>query len=163
MLAYDDPACLRPEYFLHRGSNFFVFPQLPADAIYCIPQLSGGNFSYTRLPRVSRCVVSSPPIGGAFAVPSEVSPPSAQQLRPKHQAQSLLFGRAPTAVDHVPPPPGRGRSHARGTPKVRNDPPVSASFVGSEFVRPKGFLTHSSWGPPFNSEHSWPPGRKSCF
>ena len=94
------------------------------DSCYVAPQLSGGNFSYARLPHLSHGVFSSGPIGGTFAQPS--NPPDAliEQLRSQHQAQSLLYGAAPSAVAHVPPPPGRGRSHFRGISRVRSAPEV---------------------------------------
>ena len=97
------------------------------DSIFVIPQMSGVSFAYTRLPHVSHGVFCAGPIGGTFAVPPNPSDAIIVQLTAQHLAQSRLYGAAPTAAAHVPPPPRRGRSHTRGVSRVRAasvDPPA---------------------------------------
>ena len=112
---------------------------LNMDAVFRIPQLSGVNFGYKRLPHVSHGVFSAGPIGGSFALPSELSDELVVQLRSQHLAQNLLHGHAPSAVAHIPPPPAaRGRSNARGTSRVRA-PPTAAS-ASAPATAPVGIL-----------------------
>ena len=95
---------------------------LDMDHLFLTPQLSAANFSYTRLPHVSHAIICPGPIGGTYAVPSDPSPEIARHLARQHLAQSRLFGSAVTAVAHIPPPPGRARSAARGVSRVRAAP-----------------------------------------
>ena len=82
-------------------------------------------------------MLCSGPIGGAYALPSEISATLATQLKAQHSAQSLLYGGAPSAVAYFPPPPTRGRSAVRNpsrqrAPPVAPDagPPVPVRFLG---------------------------------
>lgn len=102
------------------------------DNVFVIPQLSADNFAYTRLPHVSHGVFCAGPIGGTFAMPQSPSDQLVSQLRAQHLAQSTLYGRAPSAVAHIPPPPGRARSQARAVSRARAapvDPPAQRQFV----------------------------------
>ena len=108
----------------NRGHTFLSLFLVNMDNVFCLPQLSAVNFTYTRLPHVSHGVFCSGPIGGTYAVPSQLSDELIVQLRGQHLAQSLLYGSAPRAVAHVPPPPGRGRSLARSASRVRDQPPA---------------------------------------
>ena len=99
------------------------------DNIFAIPQLSGVHFTYTRLPHVSHAVFCSGPISGTYALPQHIPGHLVAHLTRQALAQSRLLGAAPTAVAHAPPPPGRGRSTARGVSRVRAapvNPPVPA-------------------------------------
>ena len=107
----------------NRGVNFpHPYSPMNMDSVYCLPQLSATNFEYTRLPHVSHGVFCSGPTAGTYALPPQPSDSVADQLRRQHLAQSLLYGGAPSAVVHVPPPPGRGRSMARSASRVRVAP-----------------------------------------
>lgn len=114
------------------------------DAVFCIPQLGGINFGYTRMPHVGHGVFSAGPIGGSYALPSEPSADLATHLRSQHLAQNLLYGRAPSAVTFVPPPPdARGRSIVRGASRSRAPPeveevaaPAGALICSARFARP---------------------------
>ena len=135
-----------------------TWPKIISEAVFAAPQLIGQNFTYTRLPHVSHAIFSSPPIGGAYAVPAEVPHVLAHQLRAQHMAQSALYGGPPTAVAHIPPPPGRGRSAARAASNVRNAPPshpVPRPFVGNPMF---GRFPPISIPPP-PEHHSHPEGR----
>ena len=78
-------------------------------------------------------------------------------LRAQHLAQSMLYGSAPSAVAHTPPPPGRARSQARAVSRVRAAP-VDPLLVGK--------LTFASLSPdsfpntlcPFGTHHTNPNG-----
>ena len=99
------------------------------DNVFAIPQLSGTNFSHTRMPHVSHAVLCAGPIGGTYALPKNPSAAVATHLRRQLLAQSLMLGAAPTAVARVPPPPARGRSATRGVSRARVppvDPPAAA-------------------------------------
>ena len=112
-------------------STFPVQMDINMDAIFVLPQLSGVNFFYTRLPQVSHCVLSAGPIGGTYALPAELTGTLVTQLRQQHLAQSLMYGSAPSAVAHVPPPPGRGRAaRADSSNRVRSQPPPVQPFTG---------------------------------
>ena len=131
-----------------------LFLGVNMDSVFVVPQLSATNFSYTRLPHVSHGVFCSGPIGGTFAVPSHPSDGVIAHLRSQHLAQALLYGGAPGAVAHIPPPPGRGRSAARGVSRVRAapvNPPAPArldAFVsGPPPVFPRHFLSDTSLSP----------------
>ena len=101
------------------------------DSIFCIPQLSGSGFNYTRLPHVSHCVLSSGPIGGTFALPQPIPDYLVTQLTAQLQAQFRLYGSGTSAVAHVPPPPGRNRSVIRTSSRARSiPPPEPAPFTG---------------------------------
>ena len=113
---------------------------LNMDAVFATPQLSGENFGYTRLPHVSHGVFCSGPIGGSYALPSNPSDALIAQLTSQHLAQAILYGRAPTAVAHIPPPPGRGRSQARGASRVRAFPPAADVAAGTAAVPARGFV-----------------------
>ena len=104
---------------------------LNMDSVFALPQLSATNFSYTRLPHVSHGVFCAGPIGGTFAVPQNPSDQLIAHLRGQHLAQSMLYGSAPSAVAHTPPPPGRARSQARAVSRARAapvDPPARRQF-----------------------------------
>ena len=92
------------------------------DSVFVPPQLSGSGFAYTRLPRVPHGVFSAWPIGGTYAAPSHLSDAVIAHLRSQHLAQSRLYGSPPTAVAHIPPPPGRARSLARAASRARAAP-----------------------------------------
>ena len=96
---------------------------LNMDSIYCIPQLAGGNFAYTRLPHVTHGVFASAPVQGTYAVPQEPSDLLIDQLRAQALSQFRLYGSASSAVAFAPPPPARGRSRARAQSAPRAAPP----------------------------------------
>ena len=89
---------------------------LNMDSLFCCPQLSGGNFAYTRLPHVSHGVFAAGPVQGTYAIPAEPTDSNVAHLKALALAQSRLYGAAPSAVAFVPPPPGRGRSARRAGP-----------------------------------------------
>ena len=117
------------------------------DAVYCLPQLSGENFLYMRLPHVS-CVVYFPASFSwwFFPTPHEsrgvlswsrwghfCSPPGAVRC-----ISCTPEGAAPGSVPVVrrrsyrdclrsPPPPARGRSMAREPSQVRDPPAAPAA------------------------------------
>ena len=67
------------------------------------------------------------PIGGTLALPRNLSDRQVIHLRQQHLAQALLYGGAPSAVAHIPPPPARGRSAARSA--ARSVPPAEVPPV----------------------------------
>ena len=98
------------------------------DSVFVLPHLSGSGFSYARLPHVPHGMFSAGPIGGTYALPSNQSDVTIAHLRAQHLAQSRLYGSAPTAVAHIPPPPGRARSQTRAGSRARAapvDPPAT--------------------------------------
>ena len=92
---------------------------LNMDKLFCCPQLSGDNFSYTRLPHVSHGVFAAGPIQGTYALAAEQSDANVAHLKALAIAQSRLYGGAPSAVAFAPPPPGRGRSAVRSASAPR--------------------------------------------
>ena len=76
---------------------------------------------------MSHAVLCSGPIGGTYALPQNLPDLQVVQLRQQHLAQALMYGGAPSAVAHIPPPPARGRSAARSasrTPAAAAPPAV---------------------------------------
>ena len=99
-----------------RMSNPHTVPaniDLNMDLVYCLPQLSAGNFAYTRPPHLTHGVFAPAPIQGTFALPQDPSGLQIEQLKRHALPQFRLHGSAPSAVAFLPPPPGRGRSRAR--------------------------------------------------
>lgn len=110
-----------------RGASPNTVPgafDLNMNAIYVLPQLSGDNFGYARLPNGSIGCFAAPPVGGTYAMPAQTPDRLVAQLKSQHLTQSLIYGAVSSAVAHAPPPPGRGRSLARGSSNVRAAPVV---------------------------------------
>ena len=136
---------------------------LNMDSVYVLPQLSGGNFAYTRLRHVSHGVFSAAPIQGAFALPAAPADFLVSQLRAQAMTQSRLYGGAPSAAIFVPPPPGRGRSAVRVASAPRMRAPEFLATVPDD-IGIRVFVRFSYFSPSFGSvEFCLSPGRPiSC-
>ena len=117
------------EWRMHNPHTVPANFDLNMDNIYCIPQLAGENFNYTRLPHLTHGIFSAAPIQGAFALPQDPSDETIGHLRNLALAQSRLHGMAPSAVAFAPPPPARGRSRGRSESARRavSTPPAQPS------------------------------------
>ena len=106
---------------------------LNMDKLFCCPQLSGGNFSYTRLPHVSRGVFAAGPIQGTYALAAEQADAIFDHLKALALAQARLYGGAPSAVAFAPPPPGWGRSAVRAAsaPRANSTPAEPVVIPGN--------------------------------